>query len=113
MTPTFGDIYLVNCEPSFGREMKKIRPALVVQEEKMCKDSPYITVMPISSKVDKLTAVDVYVPKDAKNQLIADSIIKVRQISSFDKRRLIHFIGKANSPTIRSVRGYLRKHFGL
>lgn len=113
MNPTFGDIYLVNCEPSFGREMKKVRPALVIQESKIGENSPYVTVMPISSKVDKLTAVDVYVPKDAKNNLIADSIIKVRQISSFDKKRLIHFIGKANSPTVRSVRGYLRKHFGL
>ncbi len=113
MTPTFGDIFLVNCEPSVGREMKKTRPAIVIQEETISQNSPYVTVMPISSRVEKLTAIDVYVPKDEKNRLMSDSIIKVRQISSFDKARVIHFIGKANSPTIRSVRGYLRKHFGL
>ncbi len=38
---------------------------------------------------------------------------KVRQISSFDKKRFVKFIGKADSPVVRGIRGYLRKHFGL
>lgn len=110
---SFGDIYLVNFEPSFGREIKKTRPAIVIQEAKISEASSYVTVMPMSSQIDKLRQIDIFIQKDDKNRLTSDSVIKVRHISSFDKSRLLHYIGQANSPTIRSVRGYLRKHFGL
>lgn len=113
MNPSFGDIYLVNFDPSIGREYHKVRLAFVIQEKDISKKSPYITVMPISSKFQKFILPDIFIPKDEKNRLMTDSIIKVHQISSFDKRRFIKQIGKANSPVLRRVRGYLRRHFGL
>lgn len=109
----FGDICLVNCDPSVGHEYKKIRPAVVVQMEEAGKNSPVVTVMPISSQVEKFTANDVFVEKDHKNRLAQDSIIRVQHISSFDRSRFIKKIGEINSPVTRKVRGYLRKHFGL
>jgi mRNA interferase MazF len=109
----FGDIYLVNFEPSLGKEYKKVRPALVVQMERISKRSPYITVMPLSSKIDRLNSDDVFVEMDHKNRLASNSLVKVFQISSFDKRRFIKKIGEANSPVLRKVRGYMRKHFGF
>lgn len=112
MTFAFGDIYLTNFEPHFGREYGKLRPALVIHEESVTKDSPYVTIMPMTSNL-KMSAPDVFVIKDEKNNLKKDSVIKVRQINSFDRGRFIHFIGKANSPTLRQVRGYLRRHFGM
>lgn len=109
----FGDIYLTNFDPSVGREDKKMRPALIIQEEKSSENSPYITILPLSSKIQKFVPPDVYVQKDSKNNLQQDSVIRVRHISTFNKSRLVHYIGKANSPVIRQVRGYLRRHFGL
>lgn len=109
----FGEIVLINFDPSIGKEYKKVRPALVVQSNAVSEYSPYVTVMPISSKVESLRAHDVFVPKDFKNKLVSDSIIKVGQISSFDKIRFIKRIGIINSPVSRKVRGYLRKHFEL
>jgi mRNA interferase MazF len=106
-----GEIHLVNFDPSIGREYRKVRPALVLQSEKISKTSPYITVMPISSKIDFQQEFDIFVQKDRKNRLMNDSIIRVHQISSFDKSRLIKKIGEVNSPVLRKVRGYLRKHF--
>ena len=88
-----GDIYLVNFDPSVGREYKKVRPALVLQNQTSIKTSPFITVMPISSKIDRWNPPDILVPKDNKNRLMTDSIIKVHQISSFDKQRFIKKIG--------------------
>lgn len=113
MSFSFGDIYLVKFDPSVGREYQGVRPAIVIQEDYISAASPLITVLPITSKIEKYFPPDVFIQLDTKNRLAADSIIKVRNISSFDKRRFIHFIGKAGSPTIRKVRGYLRKHFGL
>ncbi|MEK7524719.1 MAG: type II toxin-antitoxin system PemK/MazF family toxin [Patescibacteria group bacterium] len=109
----FGDIYLVEFDPSVGHEYQNIRPGFVIQEEEISKISPYITVLPITSQIEKHAGVDVFIERDNKNRLSVDSIIKVRHISSFDKSRFMHFIGKAGSPTIRQVRGYLRRHFGL
>jgi len=104
-----GEIYLVNFEPSVGREYRKVRPALVIQSKKI--DSSLVTVMPISSNIQSWQDPDILVQKDTKNRLMCDSVIKVRQVSSFDKRRFIKKIGEVNSPVIRKVRGYLRKHF--
>jgi len=109
----FGEIVLINFEPSVGKEYKKVRPALVIQSAEVGKNSPYVTVMPISSKVENLMPQDVFIQKDFKNKLMSDSVGKVSQISSFDKIRFIKRIGEINSPISRKVRGYLRKHFEL
>jgi len=109
----FGDIYLVDFDPSVGHEFKKIRPAIIVQEKQIFGHSPLVTIIPMTSQIQKQKKYDVYVPRDEKNRLESDSLIKVQQITSYDKSRFIRPIGFANSPTIRKVRGYLRKHFGL
>jgi mRNA interferase MazF len=109
----FGDIYLVNCDPSVGHEYRKVRPGVVIQMEEINKISPVITVMPISSQVEKFTSSDVFVEQDRKNRLAKDSIVRVQHISSFDRSRFIKKIGEVNSPVTRKIRGYLRKHFGL
>ena len=113
MNLSFGDIVLINFDPSTGREFKKIRPAIFLQDPQVSKYSPYLTVMPISTKIQNFGPQDVFIPKDHKNKLVSDSVIRVHQISSFDRRRFIKIIGNANSPVIRKVRGYLRKHFGM
>ncbi len=85
MTILFGHIYLVNFDPSMGKEYQKVRPALVVQSNTI--HSELVTVIPISSKAEKKEADDILVLKDSRNRLLHNSLLKVRQISSFDKRR--------------------------
>lgn len=109
----FGDIYYVEFEPSVGHEYRGRRPGMVVQEESISKISSLVTVVPITSKLEHLKEPNVFIQKDEKNRLTLDSVIKVQHVSSFDRQRFIHFIGKANSPIIRQVRGYLRRHFGM
>lgn len=109
----FGEIYIAKFHPGTGKEFKKIRPAIVIQESAVSQKSPYVTVMPISSQLQKLGPVDILLEKDDLNGLKSDSVIQARQISSFDKKRFIKKIGRVGSPAARKVRGYLRKHFGL
>lgn len=108
-----GEIYLVNFDPSIGHEYRKVRPALVIQSKEITKISSLVTVMPISSKTETWQEPDVLIGKDSKNRLSSDSVIRVRQISTFDTRRFIKRIGEVNSPVLRKIRGYLRKHFLL
>lgn len=113
MAFAFGDIYYVDHDPSVGHEYRGKRPAIVIQEENRSGLASVVTVMPMTSQLNQLGHSDILIEKDHKNRLTLDSVIKVHHISSFDKSRFIHMIGKAGSPVIRQVRGYLRRHFGL
>lgn len=98
-----GEIWLVNFDPSFGHEYKKVRPALIVQNDKYIESSNLLTVIPISSQTTKQTDIDIFLKKDAQNRLMVDSLLKTKQISSFDKRRFIKLIGTANEETMRVI----------
>lgn len=107
-----GDIYLVNFSPSVGHEYKKMRPAVIVQYAFL--DSPsLVTVMPLTSKIEKCQVPDILIVKDRKNRLFVDSVVRVRHITTFDTQRLVKKIGAVESPVLRKIRGYMRVHFGL
>lgn len=102
-----GQIWLVNFEPSFGHEYKKVRSALIIQSNKFIDTSNLLTIIPISSKVSKQSELDILLKKDAHNRLLSDSLIKIKQISSFDKRRFIKFIGNVNKDIMGQVENTL------
>ena len=105
---SYGQIWLVNFDPSFGSEYKKVRPALIVQADQYIEGSNLLTVIPISSKLDKQKELDVFLPCDNQNRLMVDSLIKTQQISSFDKGRFIKFIGETKAETIINVNAHIR-----
>ncbi|MEW5767983.1 MAG: type II toxin-antitoxin system PemK/MazF family toxin [bacterium] len=78
-----GQIWLVNFDLSFGHEYKKVRPALIVQNDRYIESSNLLTVIPISSQTIKQTALDILIKKDSQNRLMTDSLLKIKQISSF------------------------------
>jgi mRNA interferase MazF len=98
-----GQIWLVNFDPSFGHEYKKIRPALIVQNNRYIESGNLLTVIPISSQITKRVELDVLLKKDAHNRLMTDSLLKTTQISSFDKRRFIKLVGVLNKETLKNV----------
>ena len=113
MNFSFGDIYFVKFDPSFGHEQKGDRPGMIIQEETISKKSSLVTVIPLTSQLNQRQQEDIFIEKDNLNKLNHNSVIKVRNIQSFDKRRFFFKIGRAGSPVIRKVRGYLRRHFGM
>jgi len=98
-----GQLWLVNFDPSFGHEYKKIRPALIVQHDRYIFTSTLLTIIPLSSQLAKRMVLDVVIPKGAQNRLMKDSLLKMSQISSFDKRRFIKYIGILNDEVLRQV----------
>ena len=73
-----GQIWLVNFDPSFGHEYKKVRPALIIQNNEYIESSDLLTVIPISSQLTNQTELDILLRKDAKNRLMTDSLLKRR-----------------------------------
>ena len=108
-----GQIWLVNFDPSFGHEYKRIRPALIIQEDRYIVRSNLLTIIPISSQINKTTDLDILVNKDYLNRLMKDSLIKTKQISSFDKTRCIKFIGSLNKQILEKVDKNIMLFLGL
>lgn len=98
-----GQIWLVNFDPSFGHEYKKVRPALLVQNNRYTESSNLLTVIPISSQMTKQTELDILLKKDSRDRLMSDSLLKTKQISSFDKRRFIKLIGDVDEETMKKL----------
>ena len=98
-----GDIWLVDFDPSVGHEYQKVRPALIVESGNYLALGNLITVVPISSQIQKSTLLDVLIPKTGTNRLVSDSLIKTRQISTFDKRRFIKYIGQCEIGVLQTV----------
>ena len=106
-------IWLINFDPSFGHEYKKVRPGLIIEDSEYIQTGNLITVLPISSITEKQTELDVNLPKDEKNRLMKDSLIKIKQISSFDKRRFIKYIGGCNQEVFVKVLENIKKYLSL
>ncbi|MBC8154476.1 MAG: type II toxin-antitoxin system PemK/MazF family toxin [Bacteroidetes bacterium] len=98
-----GDVWLVDFDPSVGHEYQKVRPALIVESDSYLSLGNLITIVPISSQLGKSALLDVLIPKTAKNRLVSDSLIKTRQISTFDKRRFIKYIGQCQPSVLQAV----------
>lgn len=106
-------IWLVNFDPSVGHEYRKVRPALIIGDSRYTQTGNLVTLIPISSKVDKQFELDVYLSKDTKNRLMKDSLIKTKQISSFDKQRFIKYIGNCNEKVFGEVLENVKKYFSI
>ena len=56
---------------------------------------------------------DVDLPKDEKNRLMKISVIKTKQISSFDKRRFIKYIGDCDEKIFKEVLKNVKKYLSI
>ncbi|MFA5249457.1 MAG: type II toxin-antitoxin system PemK/MazF family toxin [Candidatus Paceibacterota bacterium] len=109
----YGDIYLVGFAPSVGHEFQGDRPAVVVQPNEQLAKTNLVTVIPLTSKVDKAHSGDILIKKDEVNRLFCDSLVKVHNIESFDRSRFIKKIGKISTQDSEKIKIYLIRHFDL
>ena len=111
--PKRGEIYLVNFEPTVGSEIRKTRPALVLQNDIANRHSPLTIVAAVTSKFDEMlypTEVLVTAPEGG---LSVDSVVLLNQIRSIDRRRLVRRLGAIRGSTMEKVERSLRISLGL
>ena len=101
-------IWLVNFDPSVGHEYQKVRPAIIVQNTNYITLDSLVTIVPISSKMQKKTLLDVVLSPSNQNNMLVQSLIKVKQISSFDRIRFIKFIGIADALIMEQVKSNIK-----
>lgn len=101
--PRRGEVYLVNFDPTLGAEIKKTRPALILQNDIANRWSSITIVAAITSQFDdRLYPTEVFV-KAPEGGLTVDSVVLLNQIRSIDKLRLLKRLGSLKRDTMTRV----------
>lgn len=111
--PERGAVFLVNFDPTIGAEIRKTRPALVIQNDVANEHSPITIVAAITSKYDDtLYPTEVLMPAD-EGGLKQDSVVLLNQIRSIDRQRLVRKLGKVKPSTMEKIDSAIKISFGL
>jgi mRNA interferase MazF len=99
------EVYLVNLDPTQGREIRKSRPCLIVSPDEM---NQYIGTVIVAPMTTKGRAYPTRVPvtfQGKKGQIVLD------QVRTIDKSRLIKQLGKIDKNTSQKVLEILSEMF--
>jgi mRNA interferase MazF len=110
--PGRGEIYLVTLDPTVGAEISKTRPALIISNDINNQFSDTITVIPITSYVEKIYPFEVLLPP-GESGLSKNSKAKCNQIRTIDKKRLIKLLGKLHPEIIDAVEAATKIHLKM
>ena len=109
-----GDVCLVSFDPTVGREIRKTRPALVIQNDIGNQYSPLTIVAAVTSQLSPQPfPVEVVVEPSNANGLSKPSAIRLDQIRTIDGRRILKHLGSVDGATMRSVDDAIRISLGL
>ena len=111
--PRRGEIYLVTFDPTVGHEIRKTRPALVIQNNVSNQYSPITIVAAISSQFsDPPHPREVTLPA-GRSGLPKLSAVILNQIRFVDRQRLVKRLGAIDTATMRKVDQALLISLGL
>ena len=107
-----GDIWLVGFDPTVGHEIKKTRPALIVQNDQGNMYSSTTIVAPLTSQnLSTIYPVEVKISK--VKGLNRDAKIMMDQIRTVDKMRLRKYLGRLQHDQMMKVNEALAYSLGL
>ena len=111
--PRRGEIYLVNFDPTVGYEIRKTRPAVVIQNDISNRYSPITIVAAISSQFSDPPFPREVVITPAESSLAQPSAVLVNQIRSVDRRRLGRRLGQLSQSSLKRLDEALQISLGL
>jgi mRNA interferase MazF len=112
--PRRGEIYLAAFDPTVGREIRKTRPALIIQNDIGNRYGDLTIIAAITSKISPiLYPVEVIVKPSRANGLHVISAILLDQIRTIDRQRLVKRVGKVDLSTIERVNEAIQISLGL
>jgi mRNA interferase MazF len=110
--PKRGEVWVVSLEPAAGHEIGKTRPALVISNNRNNEFSSTVTVIPITSSIEKIYPFEVMILR-TESGLSSDSKIKCNQIRTVDKLRLLKPVGALPRDKIVEVEKALMIHLDI
>lgn len=111
--PRRGEVYLVSFDPTVGREIKKTRPALILQNNIANRWSPITIVAAITSHLHTSRYPTEVIVNQPEGGLRSASAVLLNQIRSIDRKRLVKRLGTIRPETMLRVERSLRISLGL
>jgi mRNA interferase MazF len=111
--PKRGEVWLVSFDPTIGAEIKKTRPALVLQNDIANRASPITIVAAMTSQFEEPIYPTEVLIKAPEAGLTVDSVALLNQIRSIDRRRLVRRLGPVRPATMINVERALMISLGL
>ena len=111
--PRRGEVYLVSFDPTLGAEIKKSRPAVVIQNDIANRYSPIVIVAALTSKFQEPLYPTEVLVRASEGGLSVDSVILLNQIRSLDKQRVVKRLGALTPGTMIRVERALQISLGM
>lgn len=109
-----GDVVDIDFDPARGNEIRKTRPAVVVQNDVGNRYSPLVIVLPIrgAEHIRKPYPIIVLVEKGCGG-LDKESVVHCDQIKSLDKSRIVKRRGRFPGDTMKKIDSALKISLAL
>ena len=111
--PKRGEVVVVDFDPTIGAEIRKRRPALVIQNDIDNRHSPITIVAALTSQVAGLRYPTEVVLQPPEGGLTRPSAVLLNQIRSVDKKRVVLRLGRLKPETMTRVDRALQISLGL
>jgi len=105
VTPARGDIFLVNLDPTVGREIRKTRPCVVVSPDELNAHLATFIVAPLT------TGSHPYPFRIPSKVAGKTGHIVLDQLRTVDRRRLVRRIGRLSPAALNSTLSVLQEMF--
>ena len=104
-----GDIWLVDLEPTKGAEIKKTRPAIIINDDRLGK-LPLKIIVPVTDWKEHYTIAQwmVKIEPNTFNGLSKTSAIDCFQIRSLSQDRLVKLLGRIDIKMLNDIQKAVR-----
>ena len=103
-----GEVYWVKLDPTFGREINKTRPCVVISNNQQNEYSPLVIVLPITSDLEKIYPFEIVMPLgQGKAKILTD------QVRSIDKERLGDWISRVSERIMEELSEKMKRVMAL
>lgn len=105
-----GEIWLINLDPTTGAEIRKTRPAIIVNDDSLGK-LPLRVIVPLTEWKERYSIAPwiVRIEATADNNLEKTSGADCFQIRSISEQRFSRQIGKVSEPSMDEIRTALSR----
>ncbi len=105
-----GEIWLISLDPTIGAEIKKTRPAIIVNDNSLGK-LPLKIIVPLTDWKGKYKIAPwmVYIKPNTLNNLSKESAADCFQIRSLSDERFIKKLGRISTSNLEEIKDALSK----